>query len=336
MPSFFLRKMGRTLRLCACAQAAGWALVAGCRPEVRQMGPHPVGVSRFHVDDPRTQRPMPVEIWYPAQAGTTEANLLYGDVYPGRAARDAPVAALPPSPLVVIGHGLKSSRFDMAWLAEALASDGLVVAAVDHPGTSADTWDAVEAVKMWHRAAQLSAVIDGTLVHADFAEHIDTERIAAVGHSAGGSAVLLLAGAQIDPQRFAKRYPASAPCPPNAGHDARVKAVIALAPGTGRVFAPEGVAQMQRPALLVSGTRDTETPDPFNAAYYHAHLPHSIWHSVPDAGHYTFKPVCNWYGKLRSRGLCLDRWNVDRQRVHNDVIAWSRAFLQAQLPPHAR
>jgi predicted dienelactone hydrolase len=219
----------------------------------------------------------------------------------------------------------------MSWLAEALASDGMVVAAVDHPGTSAETWDNIEAVKMWRRAGQLSAVIDELLVHESFGGLIDPNRIGALGHSAGGSAVLLLAGAEINPELFSKRYPASAPVPKGVGPDPRVRAIIALAPGTGRVFDQSGVQKMRRPALICSGTADRETPEEFNAAFYHQALPQSIWHSLPNVGHYTFKPVCNLYGKVRSRGLCLDHWNVDRSAVHQDVVGWSRQFLADNL-----
>jgi predicted dienelactone hydrolase len=332
MKHALLGKMGRSLGLCAWAQAAGLTLAAGCNPAPRPRGLHPVGVATLLAHDKATSHPMSVEVWYPAAADAQESDFLYGDVYPGRAARDAPLAALQhTAPLVVVGHGLKSSRFDMSWLAETLASDGMIVAAVDHPGTSAETWDFVEAVKMWVRAGQLSSVIDAMLAHATFGPHVDPQRIAALGHSAGGSAVLMLGGAKINPERFAQRYPASAPCPPNVGQDPRVSAVIALAPGTGRVFDRDGVANMALPALIVSGTRDTETPDPFNAEFYHKYLPNSVWHSVPDAGHYTFKPVCNWYGKVRSRGLCLDHWNVNRADVHAQVIGWSREFLQQHL-----
>lgn len=314
------------------ARYASLSILTSCVSQPRVPGAHPVGVATLLATDKASQKPMSVEVWYPAAQKTRESHLLYGDVYPGFAARDAVPAQLPSlAPLIVIGHGLKSSRFDMAWLAEALAGDGMVVAAVDHPGTSADTWDSVEAVKMWHRAAQLSVVIDEMLSHDLFAKLVDPKRIGAVGHSAGGSAVLMLAGAQINPSLFAKRYPASAPVPEGIYADARVRAVIALAPGTGRVFDTAGVQKMQAPLLICSGTRDKETPEPFNAAFYHRALPTSIWHSLPDVGHYTFKPVCNIYGKLRSRGLCLDHFGVDRSAVHKQVIGWSRDFLQEHL-----
>lgn len=309
---------------------AGFLCLIHCSTSTRAPGLHPVGVTTVSATDHVTGKALQVEVWYPAVAGAHEQPLLYGDVYPGQAARDAAQATLPQlSPLVVIGHGLKSSRFDMSWLAESLAANGMIVAAVDHPGTSADTWNFVEAVKMWRRAQQLSDVIDAMLAHPTFGHKINEQKIAAVGHSAGGSAVLLMGGAVADPERFARRYPASAPFPAHIGYDPRIRAIIALAPGTGRVFAPEGIAQMKLPALIVSGTADTETPEPFNAQYYDSHLQNCQWHSIPNVGHYTFKPVCNLYGKIRSRGLCMDKWGVNRQKVHDDVITWSQAFLKS-------
>ena len=91
---------------------------------------------------PMYDRPLKVEVWYPAQADKT--NLIkYDEVmgtrgdekrplipfqFLGRATRDAaPVTADGAFPLVVVSHGYVGSRYLMTYLTENLASKGYVV-----------------------------------------------------------------------------------------------------------------------------------------------------------------------------------------------------------------
>ncbi|HET6344095.1 MAG TPA: hypothetical protein VFH51_04140, partial [Myxococcota bacterium] len=82
----------------------------------------------------------------------------------------------------------------------------------------------------------------------------------------------------------------------------------------------------------VSGKGDWHTPDDGNAGYYAEHIAGSEWHSMPDVGHYTFKPICHAWGKVRTRKICNDAWGVDRAAVHAQVLDWTRAFLRKAMP----
>lgn len=90
---------------------------------------------------PVYDRPLTVEVWYPADAasagnttltaylrdGTTEVELQ------GQAERDASPAVNDGSfPLVIVSHGYPGNRFLLSHLAENIASKGYVVASIDH------------------------------------------------------------------------------------------------------------------------------------------------------------------------------------------------------------
>ena len=130
-------------------------------PELAAYGDLPVGVRQIELSDPGRidilaidpaadkpaqmptyDRPLTVEVWYPAAAdatgsttfqtylrdGTTEVDV------EGRAMRDAaPAQADEPYPLVLVSHGYPGNRFLMSHLAENIASKGYVVAAWGAP-----------------------------------------------------------------------------------------------------------------------------------------------------------------------------------------------------------
>lgn len=306
--------------LCAAGMSA-------CHGETRPAGRLPVGVTTVSFLEQPLARPLTCEVWYPAPDTAVEVDQVYGGGFRGRAARDAPVREGGRYPMVVLSHGLRGSRFDLSWLAEGLATEGFVVVSVDHPGSDADSYVESEAPKLWVRSHSLSAVIDNML-QSRFKPYIDKTRIAAAGHSLGGSSVLVLGGARIDPQRFAHRFPESAPSPTGSLRDRRVRALIAVAPGTAQVFTDEGAHRVDVPTLIISGTADWMTPEPQNAGFYASSLQHTEWHSIPGAGHYTFGPQCTLYGRLRARKICNDKLGVDRAAVHAQIVLWARAFLR--------
>ena len=107
-------------------------------------------------------------IWYPAVSSAEErpvevTGLTIFDL--GSASQGAKIAAKPASfPLIVISHGTGGSGLSMAWLGEALARHGYIVAAVNHPGNTGTDPYTVEGFSIWwERARDLSEVISGML-----------------------------------------------------------------------------------------------------------------------------------------------------------------------------
>jgi predicted dienelactone hydrolase len=93
-------------------------------------------------------------IWYPAAADAREEPQWIGPpmvpfMSAGSAARDAAPAAGPRHPLILLSHGNGGLASQLAWLGTAMAADGFVVVAVNHPGNNALEDYTVEGFSLW-------------------------------------------------------------------------------------------------------------------------------------------------------------------------------------------
>jgi dienelactone hydrolase len=139
---------------------------------------HLVGVTHFAYSRGRN-RPLPTTVWYPA---------------PGRLRRGAKMAALKDAapapgryPLIVWSHGLYSSPEDHQDIAKFFAANGFVVVAAAYPYTKKNG-------KNFNRADVPNQALDASFLITRLLEkgnplaaHIDPARMAASGHSAGGT-----------------------------------------------------------------------------------------------------------------------------------------------------
>ena len=116
--------------------------------------------------------------------------------YPGAANRTFvttlwyPVGADDSHPLVIHSHGFTSTRTDLSYVAEQLASYGYVVAAADFPLTHGGAPGRPNSVDVINQPADVSFLIDSVIAlsGADkpFAGTIDEARIGLMGYSLGG------------------------------------------------------------------------------------------------------------------------------------------------------
>lgn len=274
-------------------------------PELAARGTYSVGVRSLtlthagQVDvlrvkdnkEARYDRPLTVEIWYPARipAGKTE-RITYEQVmgvagdakrplipftFAGRALRDAaPDLGTGAYPLVIVSHGYPGSRLMMTYLTENLASKGYVVVAIDH--TESTFRDAgafpstllnrsLDDLFVLNEMARLGAKTGKTFL----ASLLDADKTALVGYSMGGYGALNAAGAGYSVQAanfFGQMTNGSTalqvrtPGSPEfkSSQDSRIKAVVAFAPwGMERgVWNAEGLAGLTRPTLFVAGSKD--------------------------------------------------------------------------------
>lgn len=231
---------------------------------------------------PRYDRPLTVELWYPAAGapsapgsqafevltrdGTTIATLY------GRARRDAaPATADAPFPLVILSHGYPGNRFLLSHLGENLASKGYVVASIDHTdSTYAD--QAAFGSTLLNRALDQLFTIDALADHSgaaegDLAGLIDADRSAIIGYSMGGFGALNAVGAGFTEASVGFGF-----APPNealrvrqagdeaflASLDPRVRAIIPIGPWGMQVgfWDEAGLAGIETPVLFMAGSID--------------------------------------------------------------------------------
>jgi predicted dienelactone hydrolase len=308
-------------------------------------------------------------IWYPAAVDAREEPQWIGPpIFPffsaGSAARDAPPAAGPRRPLILLSHGFGGTASDLAWLGAALAAHGFIAVAVNHPGNNALEDYTVEGFSlMWLRAVDLGAVIDAVLDDKTFGSQIDPARIGAAGHSLGGYTVVAVAGGITDPARleaFCDSPAADALCKPtsevsdmrqkrfarlssdldfrhryseagNSYRDERVRAVFAMAPGLGPVFTPESLGKIAIPVAIVTGTADETVPPASGAELLANAIPHATLKLFPHAGHFVFVGTCTAVGRVFVRAGCGDPVGTDRDAVHAETIRLVLDFFTANL-----
>jgi len=241
-------------------------------------------------------RTLTADVWYPADpasvAGTAKSvYAIPGASYTSSVAYDAPpVAGGGPFPLIVYSHGAGGQRFVSTYLTEALAARGYVVVAADHTGNTAldqftnTTLPPAEIVRL--RPVDIRAEIDTVKAAAadpanPFAGKVDTTRVGLVGHSAGGTGVLMTA---------AGAGASSAPT--------NVRAVV----GLGAYVDPVSDAELKRvtePVMLISGTLDDVTPIKTETERAWKTMPGGPFYRVDlrGAGHQSYSDVC-YYAQL--------------------------------------
>lgn len=268
-------------------------------PELSAYGEHKVGVRTLEMVNtdqidilaidpaaekpaewPRYDRPLTVEVWYPADGaaegsrelkaflrdGKTEVTLV------GQAMRDAaPLAATEAFPLVIISHGYPGNRFLLSHLAENLASKGYVVASIDHT-------DSTYRTKAAFGSTLVNRSIDQKFVLGEIARLADEEgnflngladagNAAIVGYSMGGYGAIISAGGGVT--QAAVDYSWGGPHGTLGVHlsgsdshkalpDPRVKTIVAFGPW-GRVlnfWDDETLKGLEKPALFIAGSID--------------------------------------------------------------------------------
>ncbi|MDC8784182.1 alpha/beta hydrolase family protein [Roseateles koreensis] len=240
-------KASETNHTQALAQIEGTAPAA---PELSDWAKAAVaeGVQVHDLDwrDASRQRDVPVRLYWPAQAQAGQKV-----------------------PLVVFSHGIGSSRRGYSYLGAYFASQGYASLHVQHVGSDRQVWmgNPLQLVSRLQAAAQegeaLNRVADvkfalDQLLQTEYAPAIDTERIAAAGHSYGANTTLLLAGAQVE--RHGHRLDL---------HEPRIKAAIIISapPFYGEPELPKIIGPIAIPTLHITATDDViRIPGYYSAA----------------------------------------------------------------------
>jgi predicted dienelactone hydrolase len=298
-----------------------------------------IGYAVQHTLDRVAQRPITIDLWYPAADGALEAPHDYG-LGRGRVALDAQPRA-GRHPALVLSHDAFGAARNYSWIAEHLARSGYCVVGVSHYGESyvygAETIDQGAAARPWLRAPDCTAALDHVLGESVLARAIDAERIGALGHSSGGHTAIMLAGATFDAAAMARYcasdaaaadrgcgYAHASPAPQAVtadssytARDARVRAVVALDPALGPGCSEASLAAVRVPVLVIGAVDNDFLPFEHHASRY-GRLLGNAWLSKLDwgEGHFVFLDECR--ADLEANGVLLgrDRPGVVRAQVH--------------------
>jgi predicted dienelactone hydrolase len=233
------------LLLASCGGSSGPDSVAFTPPD--QLGPYMVGHTRdIAVDASRGGRALPLDIWYPAQAGGELEFTVYplqGDtgIVSEIAYKDAPPDTAREWRMLVFSHGFGGINTQSLPLMEYLASRGFVVVAPEHTGNTNSDRSAADPAG--DRAPDVSTVIDfmqSRCTDADDPFHgvVNTKEVGVLGHSYGGFTSTSVATG------FREQ-----------AADPRVVAIMPIA-AANREISDEELARLTIPALFLCGTLD--------------------------------------------------------------------------------
>ena len=215
--------------------------------------------------------------------------------------------------LILLSHGIGGSELGHSVLAQALARNGYLVAALRHPG---DNWQDRSLIEKTperyfdERPRQASRVIDAILADPAWKDRIATDskgpRVGALGHSAGGYTVLAMAGAKPDLSRIRTHCQAEAsedpifcgvgrsgvamqplPAGMSALKDERVRAIVAMAPA-GVLLTAESLASIRSATMVYVADLDRFLVPRFHAEWVASNLPAPNLRRVPNAWHFAF------------------------------------------------
>lgn len=275
------------------ATASAWAnsidQIRPDAPELAKYGAFPIGVQTLEVTIPDSidvvnvkgktmptyDRPLTLEVWYPAaegteQGGTYTAILRDGATevtLNGRAARDAQPASGSRFPLVIISHGYPGNRFLMSHLGENLASKGYVTVSIDHTDSTYSDQAAFGST-LYNRPLDQAFVLDHLAeLQGPLGDIVDADHTGVVGYSMGGYGALIFGGAGVT--QASTEFSWGAPNDLLEAHlamsdshealmDDRVKAVIAIGPwgNNAGFWDTSGVAGLRVPTMFMAGSDD--------------------------------------------------------------------------------
>jgi predicted dienelactone hydrolase len=343
-----------------------------------ERGPHPVGVRIVAIDG---ETSLDATMWYPAVPGwASEERLTYAyelKLFPpvgrlaiashvGQASRDAPYDLVSGAyPLVVLSPGYAIGSTSYGWLAEHLASHGLVVISPEHR-------EELNPARIWQSTISRPQDIQTVLAYIDaqvgpgaaLEGLVDRRRTAVIGHSYGGYTALAAAGARVDSEAFDARCRAErAVDGPNtwlcdalvphlgtmaerAGLDAvpeglwpawsvpDIDAIVSMA-GDAYLFDQAGLAEVSLPVLAIGGTADTDTPYTWGTqpTYAFTSSTRKAKVTLDDAGHMIFTGPCDRMRrivKILPGGFCTDE-SWDRRHAQALLRHFTTAFLLAEL-----
>jgi predicted dienelactone hydrolase len=335
-------------------------------------GAFPVGERHLTTTEPsaalrdaRHSDQLRITIWYPAAAGAIEEPLDVGPpnqplFRPGKAAPEAAFADDKARPVVLLSHGFGGTARMMAWLGTALAREGYVVVAVDHPGNNGrDPMTIAGAILYWERPGDLRSSLARVEADPLIAPHLDLARLAVSGFSAGGFTSLAVAGARVSLQHFrdfCAANPADGVCAPqkefavnqtqakqfltapeNADEIARshddlsipgIKAAFVMAPAIVQGIDPASLSRMTVPVSIILGDADLVAPPKTNGEVAAAAIPGARITILPGVGHYDFLSECTPAGDA-AIPVCPTK--VPRAMTHKAAIDEALSFFGRTL-----
>ncbi|MBY0420502.1 MAG: hypothetical protein K2W88_20820 [Pararheinheimera sp.] len=268
-------------------------------PVLAALGSYKVGVKTLNFTNPNQldvvnaksdgttptyNRPLTVEVWYPAKLGANQAaegeyKAMTRDgkttvALFGKAVRDAsPDGTGGPYPLVIMSHGYPGNRFLLSHLGENLSSKGYVVVSIDHTDSTYENQVAFGSTLLNRSLDQLFVLKEMAKLNQNdpgstLKGLVNADNTALIGYSMGGYGALNTIGAGVTAASvgFSFGTPNGALAVRQQGNatymaslDSRIKAAVLIAPWgyNAGFWDAAGLAGVRIPVFFVAGSVDS-------------------------------------------------------------------------------
>src|SRR5436190_4161518 len=131
-------------------------------------------------------RKLEVTIWYPTYDKFPKEKIKNNTWKIKDVIKNASFSVGAQFPLIIFSHGYSGGQWQNSWIIEHLVLHGYIVAAIKHYGNSYPNMIPEICVRPWNRPADMSFVLNNILQDQQLSQHIDKDRVGALGFSQGG------------------------------------------------------------------------------------------------------------------------------------------------------
>lgn len=329
------------------------ALTSGVLASVSMAEP---GYQNVMLEVAHRDRPLDLHIWYPAGNGGTQVQLGQNPVFTGH--RVAVGAAPVPGkhPLILLSHGLGGNAVNIGWIASHLADRGMIVVGTNHHGSTSHDAYPQETLKVWHRPADLSSILDYFETGQKHLVTPDMNRVGAVGFSLGGFTVLSAVGARVSKDLYVdycRRFPGMWDCAwfessgldlktavkprfEQSNLDDRIRVAVAIDPGLAQAFQAESLGAIKTPVRIINLGARNDMPAAIDGLEISRRLLNSDHFDVAGATHFSFLGICTDQGEAfvsddGEEPICTGTGKRDRSDIHRQLAPMIAEFLRGGL-----
>lgn len=322
------------------------ALLAGCATAPH----HPKSDVSAGYDTQRITdangRLIQLDVWYPTTATEQPHSYNFGM---GSVAKGTEVAG-DALPVIILSHGSMGAASNYSWIAEPLARHGYIVLGVSHYGESPvfgpTTINPANVSHFGDRTRDTNVALDFLMSKSAYASRVDPKRMGAIGHSAGGATVLMLAGAPFsmaDMRPYCAQaratdkgcqYPVGAPSTDQepAPSPTPIKAFVVMDPAAGPGFSETRLPALTTPALVIGSVNNDFLPFAAHAGRVGDLLAAAETIRLTNGeGHFVYVDRCSLPINVMGVKLCADRDGVNRDATHAMLVPQILAFFDRYL-----
>lgn len=317
----------------------------------------PVGVRSLSVDAPERAQAVTATVWYPAGEGGQPVNIGGNAVFEGVAGRQDARIADGTFPVVLISlGGLRAAPNLAGWIAADLAAQGFIAVVV--PPARLGPKEAKAAIdEIWKRPMDLSAALSALEISEKWKSHVDLEKTAALGFFLGGTAVLSLAGVDLDADRFIQTCDEAGSgmdCAwfassgvylrdsnlarlSRSKRDPRLKAVIAVDPELSTSLAVDRLAAVAIPVEVINLGQPGSIAAGLDASTLATFASQIGYTTVPNATQFSAFSICTAKGAAilaedgGNEAICNSDLDVGRGHIHAELAALIAGLLRRHM-----